>query len=100
VIFESGSILSRIEKGALRGTGLISIEIPSSVEILGENCFIKCESLTSPTFESQSIMSRTGKHGFDLAGLTEIVIPPSVDIFGDGVAILVPSPDVVKSKTV
>jgi hypothetical protein len=54
VIFESGSRLSRIEKEVFRGTGLIEIVIPSSVEFLGERCFSECESLSSVTFESGS----------------------------------------------
>jgi predicted DsbA family dithiol-disulfide isomerase len=37
---------------------LIKIEIPSSVEIICENCFLQCKSLKSVTFESGSRLSR------------------------------------------
>jgi hypothetical protein len=36
---------------------LIEIEIPASFEILGEDCFLGCGSLTSLTFESGSRLS-------------------------------------------
>jgi hypothetical protein len=47
---ESGSILSRIEKYAFNGTGLVEIILPASVEMLGESCFYDCGSLSSVTF--------------------------------------------------
>jgi hypothetical protein len=46
--------LSRIESEAFSGTVLIEIILPASVEILGEDCFSKCGSLSSVTFESGS----------------------------------------------
>jgi hypothetical protein len=36
---------------------LIELVIPKSVEVLNENCFAKCRSLSSVTFESGSIFS-------------------------------------------
>jgi hypothetical protein len=61
VTFESGSILSRIEKWAFTGTGLIQIIIPASVEVLCEGCFSECKSLSSVRFESGSKLSRIEK---------------------------------------
>jgi hypothetical protein len=49
--------LSRIEKQAFGWTGLIEIILPSSVEILSEECLYWCKSLSSVTFESGSILS-------------------------------------------
>jgi hypothetical protein len=46
--------LSRIEKYAFFGAGLIEIIVPSSVEVLGEECFCDCESVSSVTFEAES----------------------------------------------
>jgi hypothetical protein len=46
--------LSRIEKGAFQESGLIEIVIPSSVEVLGVNCFAECKSLSSITYEAGS----------------------------------------------
>jgi hypothetical protein len=51
--------LSRIEKHAFNRTGLIEIILPSSiemivpalVEVLSEECFFDCRSLSSVTFE-------------------------------------------------
>jgi hypothetical protein len=43
--------LSRIEKDAFEESGLIEIEISSSVEILGDDCFVGCGSLSGYCFE-------------------------------------------------
>jgi hypothetical protein len=43
VIFESGSRLERIEESAFAESGLKSIEIPSSVVVLGKESFCKCK---------------------------------------------------------
>jgi hypothetical protein len=45
VTFESGSRLERIEGFAFSRSGLTSIEIPSSVVVLGKGSFRVCESL-------------------------------------------------------
>jgi hypothetical protein len=36
---------------AFSGTGLVEIILPASVEVLGEECFSSCESLSSIAFE-------------------------------------------------
>jgi hypothetical protein len=59
---------------------LIEIVIPSSVEMLCENCFLRCGSLTSVIFEPGSRLSRIEKATFSETGLIEIVIPSSVEI--------------------
>jgi hypothetical protein len=46
--------LSRIEAWAFSETGLIEIILPASVEILCEQCFSECRSLSSVTFERGS----------------------------------------------
>jgi hypothetical protein len=51
VTFETGSKLQRIEELAFWQTGLKKMTIPSSVEVIGENCFRLCESLREVTFE-------------------------------------------------
>jgi hypothetical protein len=56
--------------------------IPSSVEMLGEKCFLQCRLLTSVTFESGSRLSRLAKGVFSETGLIEIVIPASVEVIG------------------
>jgi hypothetical protein len=43
--------LSRIEKQAFAETGLLEIDIPASVEFVGEGCVAGCISLPSLTFE-------------------------------------------------
>jgi hypothetical protein len=46
--------LSRIEVWAFRETRLVEIIVPASVEVLGDDCFAECRSLSSVTFESGS----------------------------------------------
>jgi hypothetical protein len=69
-----------MEKKASGGTRLIEIVIPASIEILGENCFVGCGSLTSLTVESGSRLSRIEKQAFAGTALIELVIPGSVEL--------------------
>jgi hypothetical protein len=57
--------------------------IPSSVEMLGECCFVRCGSLTSLTFESGSRLSRIESSAFRVAGLIEIIVPSSVEVLAE-----------------
>jgi hypothetical protein len=53
--------LERIEEYAFSGSGLKSIEIPSSVIRLGEHSFFDCKSLESVTFEIGSRLERINR---------------------------------------
>jgi hypothetical protein len=64
VAFESDLKLQRIEKSAFPQSGLTSIHIPASVEVLCERCFSDCESLTSVTFELHSKLREVGVNSF------------------------------------
>jgi hypothetical protein len=59
------------------------IEIPSSVEFIGENCFRGCESLCEITFESGSKLQRIEEEAFRLNNLKMIEIPSSVEFIGE-----------------
>jgi hypothetical protein len=61
---------------------LKSIEIPSSVVILGKTSFGECKSLESVTFESGSRLERIDDMAFSGSGLKSIEIPSSVVILG------------------
>jgi hypothetical protein len=65
VTFESGSRLERIEEYAFHGSGLKSIDIPSSVVVLGKQSFSRCNALESVTFESGSRLERINKSMFE-----------------------------------
>ena len=90
VTFGSGSVLKRIWKEAFSGCKeLREIEIPASVEEIGEGCF-KCEgfggssSLSRVTFGSGSVLRRIGKEAFfGCKELREIEIPASVEVVGN-----------------
>jgi hypothetical protein len=59
-----------------------SIEIPSSVVVLGKASFCWCESLESVTFESDSRLERIEESAFGESGLKSILIPSSVIVLG------------------
>jgi hypothetical protein len=79
--------LIRIESKAFYNSSLESIVIPSTVEILGSNCFSFCESLSSITFESNSHLTRIESETFFYSSFQSIVIPRSVQ-FIDGSAFI------------
>jgi hypothetical protein len=82
VIFESGCNLKRIEKKAFYGSGLKSIRILSTVELIEEECFFGCGSLTEVIFESGSNLKRIEKSAFRSSGLKSIRIPSIVEFIG------------------
>jgi hypothetical protein len=51
VTFDSFSKLLQIEDYAFCNTALVKINIPASVESIGERCFYGCAALESMTFE-------------------------------------------------
>jgi hypothetical protein len=54
VSIEIGSRLSRLEPGAFSWDGVRDIRIPSSVEVIGKQCFAWSRSLRSVTFDNDS----------------------------------------------
>ena len=79
VTFACPSSLCQIEKGAFAFSNLSVIEIPSSVEELGESCFRGCKFLKHITFELGSLLKQIGFHAFEESGLLSIDIPRSVE---------------------
>jgi hypothetical protein len=77
-----GSRLARIEESAFQGSVLESIDIPSSVVVLGKRSFYRCESLESVTFESGSRLERIEEYAFYESGLKSILVPSSVVVLG------------------
>jgi hypothetical protein len=67
---------------AFRGTGLVEIIILASVEVLREQSFSDCKSLSSVAFESGSRLSRIEKEAFGGIGLFEVILPASVEVLG------------------
>ena len=63
---------------------LREVEIPASVEEIGEGCF-RCSSLSRVTFASGSALKRIGKEAFrECEELLELEIPASVEEIGEG----------------
>jgi hypothetical protein len=59
----------------------VSIVIGRSVEMIGDNCFNDCDTLTSVSFESDSVLERIGGWAFAFGKLTGgIVLPRSVRV--------------------
>jgi hypothetical protein len=74
--------LSRIEREAFFGTGLVEIICPASVEYLGVSCFSECRSLSSIRFKSRSKLSQIEMMAFFQTDLVEIILPASVEYLG------------------
>jgi hypothetical protein len=83
LIFEPDSKLQHIEREAFYVSAVRAIRIPSSVEFIGEECFLMCESLCEATFERGSKLQRIEKSAFGRSGLKVIRIPSSVEFIGE-----------------
>ncbi|MDR2412575.1 MAG: leucine-rich repeat domain-containing protein [Holosporales bacterium] len=59
------------------------IVLPEGIDILGEEVFSECRTLTSVLFGSDSRLSRIESRAFRATGLMEIIIPASVEFIGE-----------------
>lgn len=81
VTFASGSRLKSIEYGAFRFCwNLKEIEIPANVEVLGEECFMECTSLSHITFTNESVLKKIQPWTFSITNLKEIEILATVEV--------------------
>lgn len=60
-----------------------SVEIPSSVQTIGDFAFSRCTSLTAVTFADDSKLETIGKSAFSYSNLSKMEIPSSVTEIGD-----------------
>jgi hypothetical protein len=70
--------LSRIERDAFSWSGLRSIDIPASIEVIFEKCFASCESLVSLTFGFASTLPQIERDAFSETRLKWIALSASV----------------------
>ncbi len=83
VEFEAGSSVKTINTSPFSFTGLKSIEIPASVELIGKNAFAFNNNLTSVTFEEGSALKEIRNYAFQSnPALEYICLPESVETFG------------------
>jgi hypothetical protein len=75
VVFECGSRLEQIEESTFSESGLKSIVIPCSVQVLRTASFSGCRSLQSMIFESGSRLRYIEKGAVTGTGLKGISIP-------------------------
>ena len=64
-------------------SGLYSVEIPASVEHIGERCFRNCENLVSVSFARGSLLCTLPMEAFAGVPIKDIVIPSSVELIED-----------------
>jgi hypothetical protein len=74
----SGRILVRLI------TDISRFVVPKIVEVLGEKCFYRCESLSEIIFEEDSELTRVEKFAFYSCAAESIRIPRKVEILSDG----------------
>jgi hypothetical protein len=87
IAFEPGSSITCIPNSTFAEFRLLrSICIPSSVKILGQYCFARCESLSVVTFESGSRLSQIEPLAFETCpSLFSISLPSRVDTLSGSV---------------
>jgi hypothetical protein len=69
-----------LESLAFSLTGLQSIHLPESLEVICEICFADCISLASVTFDANSRLSRLESLAFYKSGLESIHLPGSLEV--------------------
>ena len=84
VAFESGSQLETIGEHVFENSKITSIEIPSSVTEIRNNCFAECTNLTNVTFDPDSQLKKLGPFLFENSKIEKILIPSSVTEIGIG----------------
>lgn len=82
----NGNKIISISYGAFRGSDrLVRINIPQSIEIIGERAFDSCINLESVNFEKDSILKTIGSNAFYFcASLKTINVPNTVLNIGEG----------------
>lgn len=70
--------------GAFARTNIISVTIPDSIEVIGQNSFNNCDELTSVQIGSGSALASIGRNAFSgCRSLAEMYIPAGVISIGD-----------------
>jgi hypothetical protein len=80
VVFEEGSVLTRIEKKAFEMCRLQVIVIPSRVEVLCEGSFCHCDKLREIAFEEGSELKRIETEAFAECSVKSVCIPAKVEL--------------------
>ncbi len=82
ISFESGSCLRIIGEEAFAGTNLISIELPSSVNLIERKAFYQCYSLNELIFDDASTLNSINDYAFSETGLKSVDFPLSLGYIG------------------
>lgn len=81
VVFEEGSTISEIPLYAFAYSDIRSIDIPESVERIGNYAFSQAESLSSVNFSENSKLKEIGKGAFSyVSNLKEITLPKDLEV--------------------
>mmetsp|Transcript_1358 Transcript_1358/g.2940 ORF Transcript_1358/g.2940 Transcript_1358/m.2940 type:complete len:324 (+) Transcript_1358:129-1100(+) len=78
ITFENGSVLETIGSNAFAYTQIVSIEIPTSVRVLGDFVFENSFMLESLSFEAGSALQEIGEWAFDRTKIASIIVPAAV----------------------
>ena len=82
VVFSSKSIVYRIGRYAFRGSTLVSLCIPDSVEVICRGAFAFCK-LEVLTFSAHSRLRKIGRHAFCLTDIIDLRLPDGVEKVGE-----------------
>jgi hypothetical protein len=80
---EDKAELTKIETRGFFGSSLKRIEIPRSVETIGDSCFADCTRLASVAFQAGSQLHAIGYSLFADCAFTEFIVPAAVCPLGE-----------------
>jgi hypothetical protein len=80
---EDKAELTKIETRGFFGSSLKRIEIPRSVETIGDSCFADCTRLASVAFQAGSQLHAIGNSLFADCAFTEFIVPAAVCPLGE-----------------
>ena len=83
VTLPNGTNNKEISKYMFKNTGLTSVSIPASIEIIRDEAFMGCKKLTSVSFADEGNLKTIGSKAFNSSDISKLSLPKSLVTIGN-----------------